>query len=102
MLCCAPQSAATRHDLQGALSVLFREPQQALVPNSIVSPAQFHNLDQKMLELECIFDLLEQQPYAGSPAMRWGCILSCSHVMPCMAMHVLVTAGGRLGCCCAT
>jgi hypothetical protein len=62
-LCCAVQTVANRHDLQGALSTLFKESREALMAH--VSPTQFQNL-----ELQGIFALLEQQPYAGSPAVR--------------------------------
>ena len=67
-LWCALQTVANQHDLQGALSTLFRESREALMAD--VSPTQFHNLEQRMVELEGIFALLEQQPYAGSPAVR--------------------------------
>jgi hypothetical protein len=38
--------------------------------NFALSPAQYHHLEQQMLELEGILNLLDQQPYAGSPAVR--------------------------------
>jgi hypothetical protein len=94
MPCVALQAAANSHDLQGALSALFREPREALALNFVVSPAQCHNLDQKMLELEGILDLLEQQPYAGSPAVRWGPANVDTVVMQSVMVHAVISAAG--------
>jgi hypothetical protein len=69
-ICCALQTAAARKDLQGALSALFREPREMLGADFVLSPAQYHNLEQQMMDLEGTFALLEEQPYAGSPAVR--------------------------------
>jgi hypothetical protein len=76
---CALQTAASRCDLQGTLSRLFKEPLESLT--SKVSGAQFQNLEQQMEQLDDIFTLLEQQPYAGSPAVRWVCVLTGSKVI---------------------
>jgi hypothetical protein len=66
------QTAASRQDVLGALEVLFQESPEALAPGAHPRVPQSNvQLKQQVLELDSMFAILGQQPYAGSPAMRW-------------------------------
>lgn len=67
---CNLQDATSHCDVLGALGALFSEPPEDLDPDAPLLAMECSELEEYQLELDATFDLLVQEPYAGSPAMR--------------------------------
>lgn len=69
VMCCL-QSAANCNHVWAALGALFQEAPEALAPGAALPPLNFTKLEEQLQQLESMFVLLDQQPYAASPSVR--------------------------------